>query len=55
MARQADDVAVLDRELGEDVFDLDVTLVEMTDAAGLVNVTDDNCTSTCGACITNSA
>ncbi|MEX5709939.1 FxLD family lanthipeptide [Parafrankia sp. FMc6] len=37
---------------GGDVFDLDVALLEMTDPAGLVNVTDDNCTSTCGACVT---
>jgi FxLD family lantipeptide len=35
-----------------DEFDLDVTLLEVTDAAGLVNVTDDGCGSTCGACTT---
>ncbi len=32
-------------------FDLDVRLLEITDPAGLVNVTDDGCTSTCGACV----
>ncbi|WP_084729561.1 FxLD family lanthipeptide [Streptacidiphilus neutrinimicus] len=34
----------------EQVFDLDVTQVEIADPAGLVNVTDDGCGSTCGAC-----
>jgi FxLD family lantipeptide len=34
-------------------FDLDVSLVEVSDPAGLVNVTDDGCTSTCGACTTS--
>lgn len=38
-----------------DGFDLDVSLVEIADPAGLVNVTDDNCGSTCGACTTNVA
>jgi FxLD family lantipeptide len=38
-----------------DEFDLDVTLLEVADPAGLVNVTDDGCTSTCGACVTNAA
>ncbi|MEU6406316.1 FxLD family lanthipeptide [Streptomyces sp. NPDC046985] len=38
-----------------DGFDLDVSLVEIADPAGLVNLTDDNCGSTCGACITNAA
>lgn len=33
-------------------FDLDVTLVEVADPAGLVNVTDDGCGATCGACTT---
>ncbi|WP_372412423.1 FxLD family lanthipeptide [Streptomyces luteireticuli] len=33
-------------------FDLDITLVEVTDPAGLVNVTDDGCGATCGACTT---
>ncbi|MBO2460348.1 FxLD family lanthipeptide [Actinomadura violacea] len=32
-------------------FDLDVRLLEIADPAGLVNVTDDGCTSTCGACV----
>jgi len=36
-------------------FDLDVTVVEVADPAGLVNVTDDGCGSTCGACTTNVA
>jgi FxLD family lantipeptide len=36
-------------------FDLDVTLLEVADPASLVNVTDDNCGSTCGACTTGVA
>jgi FxLD family lantipeptide len=39
----------------DDVFDLDITVIEVADPAGLVNVTDDGCGSTCGACVTNSA
>ncbi|MCL6739386.1 FxLD family lanthipeptide [Streptomyces neyagawaensis] len=38
-----------------DGFDLDVSLVEVADPAGLVNLTDDNCGTTCGACTTNVA
>ncbi|MDH6630056.1 FxLD family lantipeptide [Streptomyces sp. LBL] len=38
-----------------DGFDLDVSLVEIDDTAGLVNLTDDNCGTTCGACTTNVA
>lgn len=38
-----------------DGFELDVTLVEVGDTAGLVNLTDDNCGSSCGACTTNVA
>ncbi|CAM5741037.1 FxLD family lantipeptide OS=Streptomyces microflavus OX=1919 GN=Smic_64480 PE=4 SV=1 [Streptomyces microflavus] len=39
-----------------DGFDLDVSLVEIADSAGLVNLTDANtCGSTCGACTTNVA
>ncbi|MFF7469905.1 FxLD family lanthipeptide [Streptomyces sp. NPDC008092] len=38
-----------------DGFDLDVTLVEVADVAGLVNLTDDGCGETCGACTTNVA
>ncbi|WP_406469909.1 FxLD family lanthipeptide [Streptomyces sp. NBC_01615] len=38
-----------------DGFDLDVTLVEVGDSAGLVNLTDDGCGETCGACTTNVA
>ena len=53
MAPPTADAAVLDRE--DDVFDLDITVIEVADSAGLVNVTDDGCTSTCGACVTNSA
>ncbi|MEU4890629.1 MULTISPECIES: FxLD family lanthipeptide [Streptomyces] len=34
------------------VFDLDVSLVEVADPAGLVNITNDGCGSTCGACTT---
>jgi FxLD family lantipeptide len=36
-------------------FHLDVHLIEVVDPAGLVNMTDDNCGSTCGACTTNAA
>ncbi|MGW2590324.1 FxLD family lanthipeptide [Streptomyces sp. NPDC001515] len=39
----------------EDGFTLDVCLLEVSDAAGLTNLTDDNCGSSCGACITNAA
>ncbi|MYS23585.1 FxLD family lantipeptide [Streptomyces sp. DvalAA-14] len=38
-----------------DGFDLDVTLVEVGDIAGLVSLTDDGCGETCGACTTNVA
>jgi FxLD family lantipeptide len=38
-----------------DGFDLDVTLVEVGDTAGLINLTNDGCGSTCGACTTNVA
>ncbi|MFI1097343.1 FxLD family lanthipeptide [Streptomyces sp. NPDC020917] len=38
-----------------DTFDLDVSLVEVGDTAGLVNLTDDGCGSSCGACVTNAA
>jgi len=38
-----------------DGFDLDVSLVEVTDSASLTNLTDDGCGSTCGACTTNVA
>ncbi|MFF0089303.1 FxLD family lanthipeptide [Streptomyces canus] len=38
-----------------DGFDLDVTLVEVSDTAGLISLTDDGCGSTCGACTTNVA
>jgi FxLD family lantipeptide len=38
-----------------DGFDLNVEVVELTDAGSMVNVTSDNCGSTCGACTTGSA
>ncbi|SFD42753.1 MULTISPECIES: FxLD family lanthipeptide [Streptomyces] len=38
-----------------DGFDLDVALLEVGDVAGLTNLTDDNCGTTCGACTTNVA
>ncbi|SCG38696.1 FxLD family lanthipeptide [Micromonospora coxensis] len=38
-----------------DEFDLDVSLLEVADLAGLVNLTDDGCGSTCTACTTNVA
>ncbi|MFI1100260.1 FxLD family lanthipeptide [Streptomyces melanogenes] len=38
-----------------DGFDLDVTLVEVSDTAGLITLTDDGCGETCGACTTNVA
>ncbi|MEU4300300.1 FxLD family lanthipeptide [Kitasatospora aureofaciens] len=38
--------------VGIDEFDLDVTVVERTDAASLEVLTDDGCGSTCGACTT---
>ncbi|AEW95179.1 MULTISPECIES: FxLD family lanthipeptide [Streptomycetaceae] len=38
-----------------DGFDLNVSLLEVSDAAGLTSLTDDNCGSTCGACTTNVA
>ncbi|WP_433860171.1 FxLD family lanthipeptide [Streptomyces kronopolitis] len=38
-----------------DGFDLNVSLLEVSDAAGLTNLTDDNCGTTCGACTTNVA
>ncbi|MEV5984921.1 FxLD family lanthipeptide [Streptomyces sp. NPDC052051] len=42
-------------ELQPDGFDLNVSLLEVSDAAGLTNLTDDGCGSTCGACTTNVA
>ncbi|MCQ4084378.1 FxLD family lanthipeptide [Streptomyces sp. RB6PN25] len=38
-----------------DGFELDVTLLEVSDAASLTNLTDDGCGETCGACTTNVA
>jgi FxLD family lantipeptide len=38
-----------------DGFDLNVSLLEVSDAAGLTNLTDDGCGSTCGSCTTNVA
>ena len=40
---------------GDAEFDLDIRLLEVADSAGLVNVTDDGCGSTCGACTTGAA
>jgi FxLD family lantipeptide len=40
---------------GDAEFDLDVRLLEVADPAGLINVTDDGCGSTCGACSTGAA
>lgn len=44
-----------DAQTGTSDFDLDVTLLEIADAAALVNITDDGCGSTCGACTTGVA
>lgn len=38
-----------------DGFELDVALLEVSDAASLTNLTEDNCGETCGACTTNVA
>ncbi|MFF3640442.1 FxLD family lanthipeptide [Streptomyces sp. NPDC002564] len=38
-----------------DGFELDVSLLEVADSASLVNITNDNCGSTCGACTTGVA
>ncbi len=38
-----------------DGFELDVALLEVSDAASLTNLTDDGCGETCGACTTNVA
>ncbi|MCT2594492.1 FxLD family lanthipeptide [Streptomyces sp. N2-109] len=38
-----------------DGFELDVALLEVADTAGLINLTDDGCGETCGACTTNVA
>ena len=38
-----------------DGFELDVTLLEIADTASLVNITNDGCGSTCGACTTGVA
>lgn len=38
-----------------DGFTLDVSLVEVSDPAGLISLTDDGCGATCGACVTNAA
>jgi len=36
-----------------DGFDLDPTLLPVTDTVTMAASTDDNCGSTCGACVTN--
>lgn len=38
-----------------DGFELDITLLEVSDEASLTNLTEDNCGETCGACTTNVA
>ena len=38
-----------------DLFDLDVRTLEIADPCGLINMTDDGCSSTCGACTTGAA
>lgn len=38
-----------------DGFELNVALLEVSDSASLVNVTNDGCGSTCGACTTGVA
>jgi FxLD family lantipeptide len=45
----------LDRRADTDLFDLDVTVLELADSASLINMTDDGCGSTCGACVTGAA
>ncbi|SCF59056.1 FxLD family lanthipeptide [Streptomyces sp. Cmuel-A718b] len=35
-----------------DGFDLNVSLLEVSDTAGLTVLTDDGCGSSCGACVT---
>ncbi|MDT0422974.1 FxLD family lanthipeptide [Streptomyces evansiae] len=40
------------RSMAPEGFELDVTLLEVTDSASLVNLTNDGCGSTCGACTT---
>ncbi|MEU5792231.1 FxLD family lantipeptide [Streptomyces solincola] len=35
-----------------DGFELNVSLLEVSDAAALTVLTDDNCGSSCGACVT---
>lgn len=36
-------------------FELDASLLEVADSASLVNITNDGCGSTCGACTTGVA
>lgn len=36
-----------------DSFDLDPTLLPVTDTVTMAAATDDGCGSTCGACVTN--
>jgi FxLD family lantipeptide len=47
--------ALAGKAAATDGFELDVTLVEVGDTAGLVSLTDDGCGETCGACTTNVA
>ncbi|MGW7007301.1 FxLD family lanthipeptide [Streptomyces sp. NPDC054933] len=58
MAPNIKGTATIDRasvQTEPDGFDLDITLLEVADPAGLTNLTDDNCGTTCGACTTNVA
>ncbi|MET9296583.1 FxLD family lanthipeptide [Streptomyces sp. NPDC003077] len=47
MAAATSNAAPEQRSAEPDGFVLDITLLEVADPAGLVNMTDDNCGSTC--------
>lgn len=47
IARTMESKPLADPTTESDAFDLDVTLLEIVDPAGLVNMTDDNCGNTC--------
>jgi len=51
----SDTAMLTNQDAVADDFDLDITLLEVADAASLIATTDDNCGSTCGACTTNAA
>lgn len=47
-------LSATDEAVDEDPFELDIRVIESTDAASLINLTDDNCGSSCpNACATN--